>query len=227
MKSVTVRTSLLCAILMLGACQTSDPYSSAGFVKLPAAPDVQTDVRYFTTDNFVGEAINGYEASLIYLTREARDALQRVIADAQVFGLGVKVFDAYRPQQAVDHFVAWAEDLSDIRMKARYYPNVEKANLFRDGYIAARSGHSRGSTLDLTLFDLTSGRELDMGTPWDYFDLTSWGGSDAVTVQQRANRALLRALMTKHGFMPLREEWWHFTLENEPYPDTYFNFLVR
>lgn len=227
MKPVTVRMSLLCAVLLLGACQASAPCPSAGFVNLPATPGVQTDVRYFTTDNFVGEAINGYEASLIYLTREAREALQGVILDAKVFGLGIKVFDAYRPQQAVDHFVAWAEDLADTRMKGRYYPNVEKANLFRDGYIAARSGHSRGSTLDLTLFDLASGRELDMGTPWDFFDLTSWGESDAVSVQQRANRALLRALMSKHGFMPLSEEWWHFTLENEPYPDTYFNFLVR
>ena len=231
MKSAAVRAYLFCCMLLLVACQSVDPedaiYSSDGFVTLPADRNVQVNVRYYTTDNFIGEAINGYEASRIYLTREAHEALEGVIGDAEVFGLGIKVFDAYRPQQAVDHFVSWARDLSDTRMKSQYYPNVDKANLFRDGYIAARSGHSRGSTLDLTLFDLETGEELDMGTPWDFFDLSSWGESNAVSLQQRANRALLRALMTKHGFMPIDEEWWHFTLQDEPYPDTYFNFLVR
>ena len=197
------------------------------FVQLAEQASIQTEVRYFTADNFVGTRITGYEAPKIYITRPAHEALMGVVQDLESFGLGLKVFDAYRPQQAVDHFVRWAEDLADTRMKQRYYPRVDKANLFRDGYIAARSGHSRGSTVDLTLFDLASGDELDMGTPWDFFDLSSWGESDAVTSQQRANRALLRSVMTKHGFLPLPEEWWHFTLANEPFPDTYFDFPVQ
>ncbi len=188
---------------------------------------IRTEVRYFTADNFVGAPVDGYQAPTIYMTSSAHQALLAVAEDLSTFGIGLKVFDAYRPQQAVDHFVRWAEDLSDTRMKARYYPRVDKANLFRDGYIAARSGHSRGSTVDLTLVDLVSGDELDMGTRWDFFDLTSWGSSDEVNAEQRANRALLRSVMTKHGFNPLQEEWWHFTLADEPYPETYFNFPVE
>ena len=121
----------------------------------------------------------------------------------------------------------WAEDLSDTRMKAQYYPEVEKQHLFRDGYIASRSGHSRGSTLDLTLFELETGKELDMGTAFDFFDKSSWSESEAVTEQQQSNRTLLRTLMTRQRFRPIMEEWWHFTLEEEPYPETYFNFPVR
>ena len=194
---------------------------------LPAGENLQIDVRYFSSDNFVGEPITGYQAEAIYLTEPTLVALQNVLADAADNGFGLKVFDAYRPQQAVDHFVRWAEDLSDTRMKSRFYPDVDKANLFRDGYIAAQSGHSRGSTVDLTLFDLGTGEELDMGTPWDFFDLASWGESDEVNAQQRANRDLLRELMTSHGFIPIEQEWWHFSLENEPFPDTYFDFPVR
>ena len=144
-------------------------------------------------------------------------------------GRGLKVFDAYRPQRAEDHFVRWAEDLADTKMKARYYPDVDKANLFRDGYIAAKSGHSRGSTVDLTIVSLNAGEpiELDMGTGWDHFGPKSWPSSREVTTQQRANRMLLQSLMVKHGFRPLAEEWWHFTLVDEPFPDTYFDFVVE
>lgn len=188
---------------------------------------IATEVRYFTADNFVGEPVDGYQAPTIYMTASAYEALLAVTEDLSIFGLGLKVFDAYRPQQAVNHFVRWAEDLNDTRMKARFYPQVDKANLFRDGYIASRSGHSRGSTVDLTIIDLASGEELDMGTRWDFFDLSSWGESDQVNSEQRANRALLRSVMTKHGFNPLREEWWHFTLAAEPYPETYFDFPVE
>ena len=228
--SIVSKTVVLVTLVLLGNCQLSDPEQRSGregFVVLIPSSSVQTEVRYFSSENFLGEVVDGYQAPVIYLTQEAHDALRTVIVEAETLGLGIKVFDAYRPQQAVDHFVRWAEDLSDIRMKPQYYPKVDKQHLFRDGYIASRSGHSRGSTLDLTLFDLETGKELDMGTAFDFFDKSSWSESEAVTVQQKGNRTLLRMLMTRHGFRPLREEWWHFTLENEPYPETYFNFPVR
>ena len=228
--SIVFRAVLLGALALLGSCQLSDPEQTSvheGFVVLNPGSSVQTEVRYFSAENFVGEVIDGYQAPVILLTIEAYEALRKVLLEAKTLGLGVKVFDAYRPQQAVDHFVRWAEDLSDIRLKAQYYPEVEKQHLFRDGYIASCSGHSRGSTLDLTLFELETGKELDMGTAFDFFDKSSWSESEAVTVQQQSNRTLLRTLMTQHGFRPIREEWWHFTLEKEPYPETYFNFPVR
>lgn len=190
------------------------------------APGIVLEVRYNSNDNFVGERIDGYCADRVYMSRESAEALRSVQDALAPFGLGLKVFDAYRPQQAVDHFVRWAEDLSDVRMKDQFYPAVDKANLFSDGYIAARSGHSRGSTVDLTLIDLETGDELDMGTPWDFFDLSSWPDSDQVSTQQQANRLLLRQMMVAAGFVPLRTEWWHFGFANEPYPDTYFNFAV-
>jgi D-alanyl-D-alanine dipeptidase len=170
--------------------------------------------------------IDGYQAARVYITRPAAEALAAVQAELASFGLGLKVFDAYRPQRAVDHFVRWAENLDDAVMKDRYYPDVDKANLFRDGYIAARSGHSRGSTVDLTIIDAASGDELDMGTPWDFFDPSSAPLSAAVFAEQRANRMLLRSLMLKYNFQPLAEEWWHFTLAEEPYPNTYFDFPI-
>lgn len=201
-----------------------------GFVEIrEAVPGVQVELRYLAQDNFVGEPIDGYEADRCYLTAEAARALGRVQHELAHVGLALKVFDAYRPQRAVDHFVRWAEDPDDSKMKSEYYPGVDKEHLFRDGYIAARSGHSRGSTVDVTIVSTDAGEsiELDMGTGWDYFGPRSWPLSVEVTPQQRANRLLLQALMVKHGFRPLAEEWWHFTLENEPFPDTYFDFTVR
>jgi D-alanyl-D-alanine dipeptidase len=202
----------------------------SGFVDTgEAVPGIEVELRYFTEDNFVGTVIDGYETERCYMTAEAAAALKNVQAELESFGLGLKVFDAYRPQRAVDHFVRWAEDLGDTKMKARYYPEVEKKNLFRDGYIAAKSGHSRGSTVDLTIVSRDTGVpvELDMGTGWDYFGPKSWPSSTEVSAEARANRLLLRSLMVKHGFHPLAEEWWHFTLVDEPFPDTYFNFPVR
>lgn len=192
-----------------------------------AVPELQIDVRYYGNDNFVGERIDGYEAPRCYLTRPAAQALVRVQRRLAPFGLGLKVFDAYRPQRAVEHFVRWARALDDTRMKQRYYPDVRKAMLFEKGYIAARSGHSRGSTIDLTLIDLVSGEALDMGTPFDFFSSRSWSKNADITPQQRANRLLLRSVMLAEGFRPLQEEWWHFTLANEPYPDTYFDVPIR
>lgn len=210
------------------AAETSDADIPAEFVDIYLSiPTIDLDVRYFTEDNFVGAAIDGYGAGKVYLTRATVDALKIVQEELNSYGLGLKIFDGYRPQMAVDHFVRWAEDLADTKMKSHYYPSVDKKNLFRDGYIAARSGHSRGSTVDLTLIALESGEELDMGTAWDFFDLKSWPSSKAVNEQQRANRLLLRTVMLGNGFKPLAEEWWHFTLENEPFPDTYFEFQIR
>lgn len=199
----------------------------AGFVDLgEAVPGIGVDLRYTGENNFVGTPIEGYEVAICYISAEAAMALANVQEELAAFGLALKVFDAYRPQRAVDHFIRWAEDLDDTKMKAAYYPHVAKQHLFRDGYIAARSGHSRGSTVDITIVS-ADGAELDMGTPFDFFGPESHGASLAVTPQQRANRALLRSVMTKHGFRPLAEEWWHFTLVDEPYPETYFDFPVR
>jgi D-alanyl-D-alanine dipeptidase len=219
----------LLAVLMLLFPATTRGLQE-GFVNIEeAVPGIVVELRYFTRDNFVGEPIDGYEADACYITVQAAEALALVQKDLAAFGLGLKIFDAYRPQRAVDHFVRWAEDLDDTRMKAKYYPNVAKENLFRNGYIAAKSGHSRGSTVDLTIVSLGGGttEELDMGTGWDFFGPKSWPTSTDVTPQQRANRMLLQSLMARHGFRPLAEEWWHFTLLDEPYPETWFDFVIR
>ncbi|CCO25466.1 M15 family metallopeptidase [Maridesulfovibrio hydrothermalis] len=190
-------------------------------------PDAAFDARYYSENNFVGERINGYNAPKVVLTVVAAKALAEVQKELAPFGLGLKFFDGYRPQRAVHHFVRWAENLSDIRMKSVFYPDVEKKNLFRDGYIAAKSGHSRGSTIDLTIISLHTGKELDMGTPFDFFGPRSWPHNTKLPAQVRANRALLRQIMIANGFKGLKEEWWHFTLRNEPYPETYFDFPVQ
>ena len=224
---VVLRTFLLAVILHASTAFAGVP---DGFVEIrDVIPGVVIDVRYFSEDNFVGERIDGYEDARIYITREAAGALAKVQAELAAFGLGLKMFDAYRPQRAVDHFVRWAEDTADTKMKSRYYPDVEKRHLFRDGYIAAKSGHSRGSTVDVTLVSLDSGQpvELDMGTDWDFFGPKSWPSNTEVSAQARANRMLLQALMVKHGFRVLAEEWWHFTLVGEPFPETYFDFVVE
>ena len=220
-------------------CTCSVPWSQAiaeqplpaGFVDAQKTmPRLVVDLRYLTDDNFLGEKVDGYRKPKCILTREAADALHRVQKELGEFGMGLKVFDAYRPQQAVDHFVRWAKELEKDGRKSKYYPRVEKSNLFREGYIASKSGHSRGSTVDLTVVCFQENgqtQELDMGTPFDFFGPESWTNHRDLTAQQRANRLLLRNLMMKHGFRPYSKEWWHFTLENEPYPNQYFNFPVQ
>lgn len=206
----------------------ADKYDSSGFVSVSdVIPDALLDVRYYTTYNFVGERIDGYEQPVVLMTKEAAASLALVNRDMRAQGLRLVIYDAYRPQRAVDHFVRWAEDVSDTRMKAIFYPEVDKAALFERGFIAKRSGHSRGSTVDLTLLDEKSSMLLDMGGPFDFFGELSHPDFAGVTTEQHANRMLLRDAMVKHGFRTLSTEWWHFTLVNEPYPDTYFDFPVR
>lgn len=214
--------------LVAGCATPVAAQDRSGFVDAASvAPGLVVDMRYFGAENFIGRRIAGYEAPVCLLTTEAGAALGRVQAKLATFGLGLKVFDCYRPQRAVADFVVWAKDLSDQARKSVQYPNVDKSRLFELGYIAERSGHSRGSTVDLTLVDLASGVEIDMGSGYDLFDTLSWPGDPRPSAQARANRAALQAAMTGEGFRPLKEEWWHFTLNGEPYPETYFDFVVK
>ncbi|MBR4360985.1 MAG: M15 family metallopeptidase [Clostridia bacterium] len=200
----------------------------SGFVCLgEAVPDVILEIRYYSTFNFIGERISGYEQPIALLTKEAAAALRAVSRDVAEKGYRLKIFDAYRPQTAVDHFMRWAQDMADTRMKAYFYPELDKRVLVPNGYIAAHSGHSRGSTVDLTLFDMRTGGEADMGGPFDYFGERSHYSFPSLSPAQRARRGLLREAMVRRGFRPLAEEWWHFTLEGEPWPDTYFCFPVK
>ena len=190
-------------------------------------PDVLLDIRYYSSFNFIGERIDGYEEPTALLTREAAAALKAVSAEAARMGFRLKVFDAYRPQKAVDHFMRWAKDPADVRMKKYFYPDMDKRDAIPGGYIAEHSGHTRGSTVDLTLFDMASQRDLDMGGTFDFFGERSHPDYAGVGGVQHENRMLLQRLMENHGFRPLETEWWHFTLADEPYPDTYFTFPVR
>ena len=200
---------------------------ASGFVVLADhVPGIVQEIRYHSTYNFVGDRIDGYEEPIALLTIEAARALKTVANKAAVMGYRLKIFDAYRPAAAVRHFVLWGIEDLDQRMKPFFYPDLEKEELFSQGYIAKQSSHSRGSTVDLTLLDMRTGREADMGTPFDWFSEQSHPDSAAVPDEQRANRMMLRDLMTRNGFEPISCEWWHFTLRDEPYPDTYFEFPV-
>ena len=199
----------------------------SGFVLLADyVPHIVQEIRYYTTYNFVGDRINGYEEPCALLTVEAARALKAVSNELIVQGYRLKVFDAYRPACAVKHFVLWGIEDQDIRMKPYFYPELEKQELFSKGYIAKQSSHSRGSTVDLTLLDMKSGKELDMGGPFDYFGERSHTDYRGITEEQYQNRMLLQKIMLRHGFRPINCEWWHFTLSDEPYPDTYFAFPV-
>ena len=192
-----------------------------------AVPDAILEIRYYSTYNFVGDRIDGYEEPLAFLTKEAAAALKKASDELVSMGYRLKIFDAYRPQKAVTHFMNWALDANDVRMKEYFYPELEKDVLFPQGYIAEHSGHSRGSTVDLTLFDMETEKEVDRGGTFDYFGELSHPDYKDITEEQYANRMLLRDVMMKYGFKPLPEEWWHFTLENEPFPDTYFTFPIN
>jgi D-alanyl-D-alanine dipeptidase len=184
-------------------------------------------MRYFGAHNFVGRRIDGYEAPRCLLTRQAASALAAVERDLAARDLGLKVYDCYRPVRAVAHFLRWARNPADQKTKPEFYPVMDKRNLFNEGYIASRSGHSRGSTVDLTLVRMSDGVELDMGGPFDFFGPKSWRSFRGLSEEAQRNRALLAAAMRRGGFRPYDREWWHFTLRAEPFPYTYFDFPVR
>lgn len=214
---------LLCLLQMSVFAQLPE-----GFVYVDEViPDIQLELRYCLNNNFVGQPVDGYKAEVCILTKPATLALKKVQEDLKKDSLSLKVFDSYRPQQAVNHFSKWARNVNDTLMKQQYYPDVDKRNLFRDGYIASKSRHSSGSTIDLTIVDLKTGKELDMGTPYDYFGEASWYLHEDLTQTQKANRALLHNIMSKHGFRHYPKEWWHFTLRGEPYKNQYFDFPVE
>ena len=189
-------------------------------------PGILQEIRYFSTYNFIGDRIDGYEEPIALLTKEAARALKKVSNEVGVQGYRLKVFDAYRPASAVRHFVLWGIEDTDLRMKPYFYPNLQKTELFEKGYIASQSSHSRGSTVDLTLFDMKTGKEVDMGSPFDLFSPVSHPDFRGISEEQYANRMLLQRAMTRNGFTTLDCEWWHFTLEDEPYPDIYFDFPI-
>lgn len=200
---------------------------SSGFVLLADyVPDIVQEIRYYSTYNFVGERVDGYEEPVALLTKEAARALKGAAKETHSQGYRLKVFDAYRPAAAVRHFVLWGIEDLDLRMKPYFYPELEKQELFKRGYIARQSSHSRGSAVDLTLLDMRTGKELDMGSPFDLFSEISHPDSDAVTEEQHENRMLLQKTMVRNGFLPYDCEWWHFSLKDEPYPDVYFEFPV-
>ncbi len=203
----------------------------AGFIDASSLiPGLVVDMRYAGAHNFVGAPVDGYEKPVCLLARPAAEALAQVQRELAAQKLGLKVFDCYRPARAVAHFIRWARDVRDIKAKAEFYPAVDKRDLFRLGYISPQSGHSRGSTVDISLVRLADGAEpveLDMGTPFDTFSPRSWPSDTTVSAEARKNRALLADAMRRHGFVRYVKEWWHFTLANEPFRGTHFDFPVK
>jgi zinc D-Ala-D-Ala dipeptidase len=223
----SARTALALLLLMAAPAQAQAPVPS-GFVDAATVVDgLIVDMRYFGDNNFVGETIDGYERPRCLLSAPAASAVADVQHDLAARGLGLKALDCYRPQRAVAHFVRWAQAIDEVKRKSEFYPDVDKRDLFKEGYIAERSGHSRGSTLDLTLVQRKDSTEVDMGSPFDFFGPTSWPSDGTIAPRARQNRALLAEAMSRGGFRPYDKEWWHFTLANEPYPKTYFDFPVR
>ena len=199
-----------------------------GFVYVKEViPDISLEMRYRSDNNFIGKPITGYIRERAILSLPAAKALKKVQEDLKKKGYCVKIFDAYRPQRAVHQFIKWAKDPSDTLMKHKFYPELDKKNLFNLGYLATKSGHSRGSTVDLTLINSSTGEELDMGGPYDFFGPISQFSTRGLTSQQKENRELLRGAMIKYGFKPYQKEWWHYTLTAEPFPNTYFDFPVE
>ena len=273
MNWVLAATLITCGMTMVScsseskkSTETSAADDASQFVTITdVVPDVIIEIRYFGTYNFGGTRIDGYEEPTALLTRQAADSLKAVSDDVIKQGYRLKIYDAYRPQKGVDHFVRWAEDIADTLMKSYFYPDLDKSVLFPQDYICLKSGHTRGSTLDLTLFDMATEKEVDMGGTFDWFGpeshpdfcgnpetgeytgrptpnpsqreghslesaalLPSGGaGRGTITEQQFKNRMILRQAMLRHGFKPFDTEWWHFTLKDEPFPDTYFTFPVK
>ncbi|MFG2297960.1 M15 family metallopeptidase [Streptomyces sp. NPDC048603] len=226
-----VKSAVVCVVLaVLGVLPgpSVEPVPPpGGFVALREVdPSVRQDMRYATERNFTGAVVPGYEEPVCLLTRPAAEALRRAQRGLLRRGYSLKVYDCYRPQRAVDRFVEWTSEPADPVVRARHHPRVDKARLVAEGYIAARSGHTRGSALDLTLTG-PDGRALDMGTPFDFFDPLSHTDDPRVGGAVLARRQLLREVLEREGFENLPEEWWHFRLSDEPYPERYFDFPVR
>ena len=250
MRSKTILSFMFVALFSTAtsyAQRVSPTEDKSQFVNLTdAVPDAILEIRYFGTYNFVGDRIDGYLEPTALLTRRAADSLRAVSDDVKALGFRLKIYDAYRPQRGVNHFVRWAANIPDTRMKQYFYPDLDKSVLFEQKYIARHSGHSRGSTVDLTLFDSATEKELDMGGTFDWFgpeshpdfcgnpETLEYTGDNhksptgrSITPGQFYNRMILRLAMMRHGFKPLDSEWWHFTLRDEPFPNTYFTFPVE
>ena len=226
-KSIVVFSLLSFSTFNDGALK--DPPSKNDFVDLKELmPNLRSDMRYFGSDNFVGRPITGYNQPKCLLTKEAANALKKVQDELERLGFGLLVYDAYRPQSATDDFIKWAEDENDETMKLQYYPNVDKKDLFAQGYISVKSGHSRGSTVDLTIVSLKTKQILNMGSPYDLFDeISGTNVTEGITKNQHSLRMLLKRRMEKHGWQSYAKEWWHFTLKEEPFPETYFDFPIE
>jgi len=218
---------VICIVFFAFAPKQSQDLPEGFVYAKDSIKDLDVELRYYTTNNFVGDTIDGYQSNKLILTKETVEALKKVQHDLQQQNLCLKVYDGYRPQRAVNHFMRWAKDLNDTINKQQFYPDVEKRYLFREEYIATRSGHSRGSTLDLTIIDGITSEPLDMGSPYDFFGKESWVNHDDLTKEQKANRQLLQTVMLKHNFRNYAKEWWHFTLRWEPFPKTYFDFEIE
>jgi D-alanyl-D-alanine dipeptidase len=223
-----IKITILVSLFLILVSFKQDKRLPEGFVYATTIiPDLKVELRYYSTNNFIGDTIDGYKANKLILTKQTAEALKLVQDDLLQQNLCLKVYDGYRPQQAVNQFMLWARNLKDTINKRQFYPDVKKRHLFKEGYIASQSGHSRGSTLDLTIIEADTHKALDMGSPYDFFGEASWVDYQLITEQQKANRELLQTIMLKHGFRNYPKEWWHFTLRNEPFPETYFNFPVE
>ncbi|WP_461204635.1 M15 family metallopeptidase [Clostridium sp. DL1XJH146] len=190
-------------------------------------PNIILEMRYSTENNFTGRVVDGYYANKAILTEVSCVALEKVQEELSLQGLGLKIFDAYRPQKAVNCFVNWAQDYSDTIMKEYYYPEVAKKDIISSGYIAKKSSHSKGSTVDLTIINLETKKELDMGSSFDFFGIQSHFSYSSLTSEQLENREILKNTMEKYGFKYYKNEWWHYTYINGPFPNTYFDFDVK
>ena len=224
MKKVLVTFMLLGCLVPLGAETVST--DKTDFAQISTViDDAAYDIRYYSPNNFTGNKINGYKAPRAYMTKKALAALAKAAEDLRAQGYRLLIWDAYRPQKAVDNFVNWINDPNDPGDKT-FYPKLEKSDLLAGNYIMAKSGHTRGSTVDLTIIK-KDGSFVDMGGTFDLFSEVSHPDYKKISKKQKKNRQILRDAMVKAGFKPLDSEWWHFTLKDEPYPDTYFNFDVE
>tara|TARA_B100000787_G_scaffold170309_1_gene166147 strand:- start:29033 stop:29701 length:669 start_codon:yes stop_codon:yes gene_type:complete len=220
--------SLIIIIIVLISSQISGQTLPQGFSYVSEIDaTIKKELRYGTSNNFIGQPIDGYIKDSLIISTPAAIALKIIQSKLMLSGLSLKIFDAYRPQQSVDHFIRWAKVMNDTLMKQLYYPDVHKSALFTLGFIASKSGHTRGSTVDLSIVNLKKNNELDMGSAYDFFGDASHPFYKNITEAQKKNRMLLRTIMTENGFSPYDNEWWHFTLKEEPYPNTYFNFLIE